>query len=383
MKQKLLLLFFFASALQVAAQSDTTVMFVPCKTGTLIIDGVEKGIIEADDVHREKLRAGDHYVQLKTPTKKYNLTLKIPGLTSGIVKLGCEDAVAGSAKIKLLDKKLTLVGILNQTLERNSIALDAGDDLIINCHLTNNKGTANISITRQENGTEIYKKDGFPALDDEHVKIPQKGIYVVTLSTNAFLGREAQIVLERLPATGSDPNFKTTFGWVSDTTFVELQTTKTRVFSKTALGRTNRSIVNVNLPANTAYWTYWIGVDQAATEHMQRFGKTLSSVGKVVSTHPLVQYGFGLIKEIPAFSATSTVNYCFSDAANAQQFLAGRQYSAYKFKQASNISSDYALINGNPRDVTLCFDNDSPGNGHDVEVRVVAFIITRRLAIDK
>jgi hypothetical protein len=162
-----------------------------------------------------------------------------------------------------------------------------------------------------------------------------------------------------------------------------LQTTRTRVFSKTAFGRTNRSIVDVTLPANTSFWTYWIGVDQAATEHMQRFAETLSAVGQSISKHPLVQLGFGLIKEIPAFSTTSTVNYRFADAQNAQAFLAGRPYSFYKFKAASNISSDFALVTGYPHDVTLCFDNDSPGNGHDIEVRVVAFMIKKRLAIDK
>jgi hypothetical protein len=172
-------------ALRTVAQSDTTILFVPCKTGTLIIDGIEKGIIEADDVHREKLSLGEHYIQLKTAAKKYNTTLKLPGLASGIVKLGCEETALGTARIKLLDKKLTLVGIMNQTLEKNTIGLDAGDELIINCHLTNNKGTANLSIKRQETGVEIYKKDVFPVLEDERVRIPQKGIYVVTLSTNA------------------------------------------------------------------------------------------------------------------------------------------------------------------------------------------------------
>lgn len=383
MKQNLLLLLFIAFSLDLAAQSDSTIVLVPCKTGTLVIDGVEKGVVEADDAHREILKTGDHYIQLKTSGKKYNMTIKAPWPGSGIVKIGCEETAIAQSKIKLLDKKLTLVGILNQTLEKNTIALDAGDDLIINCHLTNNKGTANLSIARQENGVEIYKKEAFPALDDEHVKISQKGIYVITLSTNALFAREAQIVLERLPGIGGDVNFKTTVGWVNDTTFIELQTTRTRVFSKTAVGRINRSIVNVNLPPNTAFWTYWIGVDQAATEHMQRFAETLSAAGQSMSKHPLVQLGFGLIKEIPAFSTTSTVNYRFADAQNAQNFLEGRPCSFYGFKTASNISSDYAIVTTYPGNVTLCFDNDSPGYGHDVEVRVVAFIVTRRLAIDK
>lgn len=383
MKNILLLFTAVLLAANVSAQSDTTILFVPCKTGILVIDGIEKGTIEADDVHREQISTGEHYIQLKTVTKKYNTTIKLPGMPSGIVKIGCEELGPTATRIKLLDKKLTLVGIMNQTLEKNTIGLDAGDELIINCHLTNNKGTANISITRQETGVEIYKKDAFPALDDEHVRIPQKGIYVVTLSTNALLAREAQIVLERQPASSSDPNFKTTVNWVLDTSFVELQTTHTRVYSTTNV-RSPRTVVSVPLPPNTAYWTYWIGVDQAATQQLQDFANTLSSVGKIVSNNPLVQLGFGLIKEIPMFkNMTSTVSYHFADGLNAQLFTAGRAYRPYAFKNADNVSSDYALLRNTPTEVSFCFENQSMSMGHEVEIRVVAFIVKRKLAIEK
>lgn len=369
-------------ATSVSAQSDTTILVVPCKTGTLVIDGIEKGPIDADDVHREKLSPGEHYIQLKTTTKKYNTTIKLPGMPSGIVKIGCGESGPAVSRIKLFDKKLTLVGLVNQTLEKNTIGLDAGDELIVNCHLTNNKGTANISITRQETGVEIYKKDAFPALDDERIRIPQKGIYVVTLSTNALLGREAQLVLERQPASSSDPNFKTTVNWVMDTTFVELQTTHTRVYSTTNV-RTPRTVVSVPLPPNTTYWAYWIGVDQAATQQLQDFASTLSSAGKIISNNPLVQLGFGLIKEIPMLkNMTSTVSYHFADGLNAQIFTAGRPYRPYAFKYSDNVSSDYALLRNTPTDVNFCFENQSMSMGHDVEIRVVAFIVKRRLAME-
>ncbi|MEO8173993.1 MAG: hypothetical protein ABI581_12950, partial [Sediminibacterium sp.] len=232
-----------------------------------------------------------------------------------------------------------------------------------------------------ETGVELCKKDAFPVLENERVRIPQKGIYVVTLSTNALLGREAQITLERVPSKSSDTEFKTTVGWVSDTSFVELQTTTTRVYSTTNL-RPPRTTVRVNLPLNTSYWTYWIGVDQAAKQQMQSFANTLSSVGKI-SNSPLVQLGFGLIKEIPMLNMTSTISYRFADAVNSQLFAAGQRYMSYNFKYAENVSSDYALLRNTPTDVTFCLENQSMSYGHDVEIRVVAFIIKRRLAIEK
>ncbi len=384
MKKRILFFACLLYAMTSGAQStDTIILFIPCKAGTLIIDGVDKGNIDADDVRREKLAYGDHYIQLKTSAKKYNLTLNLgKPLIINMVKLGCEEAPQITAT-KILDKKLTLNGPISQTQEKNLFAMDVDDELIVNCHLTNPKGTANISISRQETGAVIYRNDAFSAIENERIKIPQKGIYNVTMSTNAIFGREAQIVLERVPSKSSDPNFKTTIGWVLDTTFVELQTTNSRVYSTGAIGHSNRTIISANLPVNTSYWAYYISVDQASKEQMQKLANTATKAGKSMTSNPLVMLGFGLLSALPVLNTTATVNYRFTDASNAQLFAASRPFSAYQFKFANNVSNDYALLKGTPTDVTFCFDNQSMAYGHDVEVRVVAFIINKRLAIEK
>jgi hypothetical protein len=380
MKKRYLLFFSLLSVAFLQAQTDTTILFIPCKSGMLVIDGVEKGNVDADDVHRERLRLGDHYIQLKTSVKKYNTTIRITSaISSNMVKIGCDDQAIPT--IKILDKKLTLVGVMDPAKEKNIIALDAGDELIINCHLTNAKGTANISITRQETGAELFRKDAFAAIDNEHIKIQQKGIYVIMLSTNALFGREAQVTLERQPGANSSADFNTNIQYVVDTTFVEVQTTRTRVYSTTS-GRINRTVVNIDLPEHTSYWTYWIAVDNAAQQQMANLAATVANIGKVATANPLVQFGAGILKELPLINMTSTVSYRFTDDQNGQLFLAGQRYSRLPFKYANNISSDYAIVSDNQmRNLALCFDNQSTINGHDLEIRVVAFIIKKRMAI--
>ncbi len=80
---------------------------------------------------------------------------------------------------------------------------------------------------------------------------------------------------------------------------------------------------------------------------------------------------------------TSTVSYHFADGLNAQIFTAGRSYRPYAFKNADNVSSDHALLRNTPTDVSFCLENQSMSMGHDVEIRVVAFIVTRKLEIEK
>lgn len=360
---------------------DTTILIISCIDGTLVIDGEEKGKLSADDAYPMKIGFGDHYLQLKTVAKKYNQTLRIDrALKSNIIRLGCEEINMDA--VKLMEKKLTIVGLINPQVEKTIFGLDAGDELLATCIVLSKKGTVNISVTRQDNGAEIYRKESFNTLERERIPISQKGIYVVTLSTNALISCDAKIILERIPSVGGDPTFKTGVGYVYDTSFVEVMNTQARVFSIMS-GHNNRTTVKINLPVETSYWTFWIGVGQESREHFKKFVTDLSDSRKFLTTNPLVLFGMKLIPSLPVINMTSTVSYRFTDTRNAQLFSSKLAASFYDFKYAGNISGDYALITNRGTDVTLCLENSSTWIGQDVDIKVVAFIIKKRLAIDK
>lgn len=372
---------FFSSMLLVGQNKDTTILIIPCKTGELIIDGLSKGRIEADDVHREQIVFGEHYIQLKTEDIKFNSTIKIDNnLASNIIKLGCE--VKNVSSIRLTDKNLSLSGSLANGKEDNYFGLDEGDALDIQCSVLNKKGTANISIVQYENGMEIYKKRSFTTIQNETVRIPKRGIYKVILTTDALFGKDARLIVERIPSANSSPDFKTTVHFVFDTIATEVINTTNRVYSTTNLDHSNKTPIRINLPAGTNYWAYWIGVGQESKEKMKRFISSLSSAGGLMSTNPLFLFGMKLIPSLPMLNVTSTINYRFMDAYNTQLFQNGYPFSYFKFKYANNISTDYSLISEVPRDLTLCLWNESTMTGHDVEVRVMAFSVRSRLEMD-
>jgi len=387
MNRTLILLgFIFFPFVLCAQQVDTTLLIIPCVSGNLFIDGLDRGNIGADDVHREKMTFGDHYVQLKTPAKKYNATLKVDGqIQSLIFKIGCDEQPMVNnvpSLIRVLDKRLALYGLLSQETEKNYIALDQGDELVINCSILNKKGNAGISVTSYETGAEIYRNNSFYSLENQHIKIPQKGVYILSLYTDALFGKQAAITADRAPSLQSAAGFKTTVHIVSDTSSVEVLNTTVHVFS-TLSGHINKTALKVNLPGNTSYWVYWIGVGQQARQQMKTFITQLSNERKFFTADPLVLVGMKLLPSLPFANMPSTCSYRFASSADAQKFTAGQQYSYYTFKYADNISSDYSIISTNMPDLALCMENKSSMVGEDVDVRVVAFIVKTKLAVEE
>jgi hypothetical protein len=369
---------------QTFAQSaiETSVVIVACKSGTLIVDGTTVGPVEADDATKQSLSFGEHYLQLKTPTEKYNLTITVDQNTKDVIKLGCttEKKVQGN---RLIDKEVSLSGALGTDPENNVMGLDIDDEIILNCSVLNKKGNATIFLKEYNTDREIYRKERFTSLTDEKIKIPSKGVYYFTLYTDALFGKTAKLTIDRIPSKNSSPNFKTSVKRVYDTTSVEALNTVVRVYSATNFDHPNKTTISINLPKNTSYWTYWVGVGQEAQDKMKSFVSTLSQAGRLFSTNPLVLFGMKLIPALPMLNAPSTVNYRFTDTRNGQLFTNGQAYTYYTFKHADNITTDYSLIKGNFSDLVLALNNESTMTGQNVEIRVVAFVVTSKLVLEE
>lgn len=380
-----LLTIFLSSLLSMNTIGQTNVepslLIVACKSGTLIIDGLVVGSVEADDASKHTLSMGEHYIQLKTTAEKFNLTLNVDQNTKGIIKIGCNEEVKVQGK-RLVDKEVSLEGALGTAMEENVIGLDKGDEIILNCSILNKKGTATIFLKDHTNNREIFRKENFTGIINEKIKIHSKGIYYFSLYTDALFGKNAKITIDRVPSATSNVNFNSNVKTVFDTSNIEVLRTVTRVYSSTN-EHGNRTAVKINLPQNTTYWTYWIGVGQESQEKMKSFTSNLSQAGSLFSANPLVMFGMRLIPSLPMLNATSTVNYQFVDSRNANAFINNQQYSYYTFKHAKNISTDYSIINQSISDIVLAMENPSTFTGQDVEIRVVAFIVKPRLILEE
>ncbi len=377
-KIALLCIYTLLSFISRSQPTETSIIIVPCQSGTLLLDGTVIGEVEANDAKKCNVSFGEHYLQLKTASDKYNLTLNIDQNFKSLVKIGCEAASIQDKSVRLIEKDIALRGALSSDVDQNMVALDAGDELIVNCSVLNKKGNATIMITDYNTKQDIFKKEQFSALENARVKIPAKGIYYYTLYTDALFGKDAKLVIDRIPSPGSRPGFNTNVKVVYDTTATEVLNTIIRVYSTTNIDHSNKSLLKINLPANTAYWTYWIGVGQQAQENMKTLISSISAAGSFFSLNPLILFGMKLLPGLPVVNAPSAVSYRFLNTVNGQLFAADRPYSYYTFKYANNITTDFSLIKGHLPDLALALNNESSLNGENVEIRVVAFSISRR-----
>ena len=188
--------------------------------------------------------------------------------------------------------------------------MDYNDELLINSAILNKKGNATIFITSYETGSEIYRKKSFNSIVDEKIKMPKKGIYCVNLYTDALFGKSARLSIHRIPALTSSDSFRTTTRRVYDTRHTEVLNITVRVYSIGNLDHTNTTAVKLNLPANTAYWVYWIGVGQASREKMKSYISTVSETGKYFTSNPLILFGLKLIPSLTILihNRLSTIN---------------------------------------------------------------------------
>ena len=363
-----LIMLFTLTSLWGQAPLDKDVLIVSCRTGTLLIDGIEIGKIEAEDVTRQKLSYGEHYLQVRVENEKINMTLVVDSSLKSIVKVGCGNAEQSSSKaIRVLNKRVNLTGSIVNEAEENLIAFDKGDEIVINFSILNKKGTGSVLLKNYETGTELYKKESVNSITDGRIKIPMKGVYQLSMSTDALFGKDAEIFLDRIPGPTSSVDFNTTPKKVYDTISTEVLNTQVRAYSVNS-GRSNKTLLTINLPKNTSYWVYWIGVGQESMEKMRIFASTVSKASSLISLNPLVMFGLKLIPSLPMMNATATLD--------------DRSYRQYAFRSATNVTTDYALIKEYASDLILAFNNNSSLNGHDVEVKVVAFSVRSKIAVE-
>jgi hypothetical protein len=76
------------------------------------------------------------------------------------------------------------------------------------------------------------------------------------------------------------------------------------------------------------------------------------------------------------FNSTATVDYRFTDNINSEFFLSGNpNCKYYTFKEGTNVTTDYAIEKTTVKEVNLCLWNNNRLLGHDVNIRVGAFIV--------
>ncbi|HZE85136.1 MAG TPA: hypothetical protein VE035_12565 [Puia sp.] len=301
--------------------------------------------------------------------------LILPAVLLFIVNSLIAQTNVNAQSVHLVDKQLSLTSTtFTDEASQCFVGLDAGDKITLNCYRMSKTGNISILIKDFSHGNEIYKREGFDSIRNESINIATKGIYIVSLKTSSLLGKDVRLMVDRIPSSNGGPAATADHKPSSDTTSMEILNTTARAYSKNS-PQANNLVFKLNLPPNTTYWIYWIGVGKDAREKMKAFTASCSTVGSLFPTNPLVLYGMKQIPVLPMSVSNAAVGYHFMDTKNTDAFRSRQQYSFYMFKSSDKITTEYASIHNAQSDLNLAILNTSMNTDQDVEVRVVAFIV--------
>jgi hypothetical protein len=364
------------------AQQKTNVLIMSNKKGKLFVDAAEFSAIKANEATKITLEEGEHIIQVKTQTETQSKTISC---TDGKQKVLTFEFSTQEAPIPVNDHKFQIVadteldlpGSLSQQGWLNKYyAFDEGDEVSFSLKVLNKKGTINIYFYSYPDNALVYSKQTEQEVADQRITIPKRGVYRFSFATNHIINRTAKFTVKRHLNSETAKPFNTAVRIKYDTTFQEILNSQVRVYSMNNTNNPNRTTVRVNLPENTTYWVYWIGVEQESMNAMKSFAEQLSKGAAGLAGNPIYALGFGLIGKLPMLNSTATIGYRFSDHTNSLNFLNGRPYSYYTFKEGNAITTDYSIVKAVSKDVNFCLWNNEKWTGHDVQIKVGAFIVS-------
>jgi hypothetical protein len=367
------------------AQIKTNVLIISSKEGKLLVDGNERSWLNPNETTKLTLDEGDHIIQVKTANEMSTQTITCNDGKQKVVNFDFSSgsniqptANSETDALTVADIQLNLPSSLsNAPFLRKFYAFDEGDAVTFDFDILNKNGTINIYFYSYPDNALIYSKEKTNAVSKELIKIPKRGVYYFSFSTNHIINRSAHFVVKRQSGPSVNKNFKTAVRIKYDTTYQEVLNSQVRVYSTGNFGHTNRTTVRINLPARTTYWVYWIGVGQESMDRMKSFADKLSRGASGLATDPISALGFRLISSLPMFNSTATVDYRFADNPNSEMFSSGAgNYQYYNFKEGKNITTDYSIERTVSKEMNLCLWNNNPLLGHDVSVKVGAFLVT-------
>jgi hypothetical protein len=383
MKKQFVFAFCLCTVLSVNAQQKTSVLIISNKEGKLLVDGNEQTSVRSSETAKLSLEDGDHIIQVKTASDIITKTIscsdgKQKVITFDFVLNNPPPSSTNDVSISTVaDIQLDLPGTLSELRHLEKFyTFDEGDEISFDFDIINKNGTVNIAVYSYPDKGLIYSKEKVEAIAGEKIMIPKRGVYCFVFSTNHVINRSAHFVVTRKPVSNANKNFRTAVRIKYDTTYQEIINNQVRVYSMGNPGHSNRTTVRINFPPKTTYWVYWVGVDQESMAKMKVLADKLAK-GAARFVDPIPALGLGLIAELPMFNSTATVNYRFADNVNSENFYNGNpNYNYYNFKEGKNITTDYAVEKTMAKEMNLCLWNNSQFAGHDVFVKVGAFIVT-------
>lgn len=292
-----------------------------------------------------------------------------------------------------------------------------GDKIVFSFEEAGNKDLKEVEIVEYPNNSRFsdYKTK---KIDSKTITVNKTGVYIFRFKNSALSGRVCKIKIQRIPASEITQSFNTTVTWITkqdttwntytkdiiigydttyiqktkkdlvkvDTTFTPLFDKTLRVHSETAIGKTQYTYANVELPQNTYFpnqfnpykstevicWTYWLGVGQKAAEEYEKANKSMSSgltaIGALTGYGALASLAVTGISMFGSTNVGDNVRFKFYGIQNGQEVT-------FDFGNVVTASGRNEKVKQGSFSVELF--NDNFRDGIDVNLKMVVMQVTK------
>lgn len=367
-------------------QTGTPVLFISNQDSKLFVDGAEMSPLNVNEPFKIYLNPGDHVVQAKTANEIQSQTVSCIDSKQKVVSFTFRNDYTknGNAGSSNPAEQLVIHDLVTfrkdvvrnfSTTENKYFSFDANDRIKFSYWLNSPGGSLNLYIYSYPANQIIYSKENITSVTDSFI-IANKGVYYFSMINNNVVKTPATIKITRIPGAGSSPGFKTTVISRPDTTF-------TVVSEDTYTLKKNRLSVPLNIPANSRFWVYWIGIGNEAIINYDNYSKLYAEGKSGDYMHLVYAYGTGRLDALPTIeNSRDLMDYGIGSKADSQNFLAGKQYNLFSFKKGKNITSDFAKVEVIKNNMHLLVSIPQASIGQKMKIVLVSFQVKENYVMD-
>ena len=318
----------------------------------------------------------------------------------------------------------TPIDITEQTIKVRAVSeevlyfgFEEGDQIVFNLLEINGKEVKEVEIIEFPSSSK-FSDFKTSKIENKTINVNSKGVYKFRFYNGSLGGRICKIKIQRIPANESFKDFNSSVKWVTeqdttwnsytkdvivryeskieqkvkkelvkmDTVFNQFFDKVLRVHSETAIGKTQYTYANVELPLNNYFpnrinpyetlevvsWSYWLGVGQKSEEEYENANKRLisgiSTIGNLTSYGALASLAVTGISMFKNVNIGDNVNYKFYGTQNGNEIIIDHGNVISACGRKDNITQG---------SFTVQLYNDNFKDGINVNLKMVAVQIQK------
>lgn len=309
-----------------------------------------------------------------------------------LVFLGCLSLGIsfGSEPVVVTERAIRVVSLGREEMY---FGFAKGDEIVLSLHTNKQKLLGQIEL-KKYNGNVLYSDLKVSSISEKSIKIPNTGIYKLSLDNSSLGKRICDLMIKRIPESEKTQAFNTTVHWKdiqdtsyyevpewalisSDTTFNMITDRIEKVHSSLNLNG-NKNTFGFTLPENCVAWSYYIGVDQAgqgayedATRELAEHSSPILS--QIPGYGPLGALALGAVSYLTILQRGEDIDFWILDQENMSHYQNGNQ--SYSLKNGKVINAFSKMLSPLSGTLYFCLRNDNAIDGVSVSVKVTAVCV--------